>query len=269
MAVVMTTPQLPNIFELAASTAQVQSAHVTDSLDFDDVIAMAEKRLVQWGKERLQAAQFDAQQGFCDINTERNRMEQCEDELARVKELARAADALKEDSLQIGNTLSRSAHVSAVQAQTLTEVKEQLDAAANHIVREADQEKQAFAEQRNKAEALRNEVDSFLGLYKDRLGLIITRSAPHTVRMAFTQIDEAQPSLEFSFTLGLRMPDSDKEDSDVSSTCYRVSRCSPPVPELEELVARLNKSAGAEHSLAAFVCGMRRAFKRFAGSSKA
>merc|ERR1719454_735077 len=89
---------------------------------------------------------------------------------------------------------------------------------------------------------------ALLRTYKDRLGLDISRVAPETVRMAFSLLDERDPSREFSFVLGL------------SKDCYHVKDCALVVPELNKLLEELNNACCSVSALPRFVCSMRRCF---------
>merc|ERR1712146_85394 len=65
------------------------------------------------------------------------------------------------------------------------------------------EEERKIARQREVADAQHAEALKLLSVYKDRLGLAITREAPQTVRMTLSLLVESNPDREFCFTLGL------------------------------------------------------------------
>lgn len=268
MSAVMAAPMSPFAQKRCGSPLPRPSPmHAIET--FEDIIVASRARVAQWGKDRIQAAHLEAQQGFRDLHREHLHLEDFQEELVNVNDLAQAVSTLRDESCRLGHTLAQSSDATSERARVLLNVKEQLLRANDMKLKELHEQKQALAAQQCDATALHGEVDRFLALYRDRLALKITRSAPHTVRMAFTLIDDSQPSQEYAFTLGLQDRGTDEATPSalLGAPTYRVSRCYPPVPELHGLLDSLNMNAGSPHALPAFVCGMRQAFKRFAGSS--
>lgn len=98
-------------------------------------------------------------------------------------------------------------------------------------------------------EKAKEDTQSFLHLYQERLGFCIERVAPRSVKMSFRDLQG--PQMEHSFVLSVVQSE---------PLTYEVSSCKPRVPELSDLVARLNENSSGGSSLARFVCAMRRAF---------
>lgn len=122
---------------------------------------------------------------------------------------------------------------------------------------ELQEQQQKIVEQKEVADAQHAEALKLLDVYKDRLGLTISRVAAQTVRMSFTLIDDSNPTKEFSFVLGI---------AETGCEGYSVCDCTPHVSELTTLLEDLNSHVGSATALPRFVSSMRRAFIKTAST---
>merc|ERR1719181_2390300 len=99
--------------------------------------------------------------------------------------------------------MNNSNEAGAARSQAIASIRDELRSCCERQKVELQKEEQNIATQREVADAQHMEALKLLGIYKERLGLAITRVAPQTVRMSFTLIDESSPGKEFYFTLGL------------------------------------------------------------------
>jgi hypothetical protein len=219
--------------------------------------------LVQWRKDFVSSASFEAQQGLRELSHERDHLRDLKADLTSVQGLVEAASQLQSGGARLAEVLHSSSEAAGSRAQTMIGVCEELNGLCVTHRQELQQEEHKIARQQEVADKQHAEALKLLGTYKDRLGLAITRVAPQTVRMAFSLLDERNPKREFAFILGLAASESQpntKQESAHASGDYSVCECSPQVPELPELLAGLNKDASSATALPRFVCSMRRAF---------
>lgn len=90
------------------------------------------------------------------------------------------------------------------------------------------------------------ELDKGCTLYRQRLGLNFERVGDERLRLTFTNIDPNHPMRAFSFQVFVDSGDK-----------YHVESCEPAVPEINDLLATLNKN----NDFSAFVRSMRKHFK--------
>jgi len=220
----------------------------------EDVFAEPLARMHKWRQDSVQATHAELQRAMRELLRERSCLEDLEADLENAAQEKENAFKLKADSEKVAELVRRSNAAAAARAKGVLRTKEAVAKAHDECRQRLAQEEDALESGRLSAEAHRAEVDGLLRLYSDHLGLVIAREAPKTARMTFTLLDPAEPTREFSFSLGL----------DEASE-YRVVGCDPELPDLGERVARLNEEGDSKVALTAFVCGMRRAFQSTLG----
>lgn len=219
----------------------------------NEVLANHSDRLTQWRRERSQALHQEGHQVLRDFKAERR-------ELDVLQGSARESAKLQGDAIKAnarGEKLVRAVHegleAMSKRSEAAAQARDRFVDLEQRRVEELRREEEAHTERCGTAARRLAEVDHFLELFQERLGLELTRTAPQTVRFAFTLLDEADSSREFSFVLAA--PDGGE---------YEVSDCTPALPprRLAALVARLNGGRPeAASALPVFVCCMRRAFE--------
>lgn len=219
----------------------------------ETVFAESSSRVQLWRKERLQGLQQEVQRAARELTAERAALQELYADLASTAQLTEAAVKLREEGARCEEATRQSAEAAAERSRSAIHARDRLCQAHEACRDELKQENNELAKQTRALAAQESEIERFLALYKDKLGLSIERTAPQTVRVTFTLIDEADPAREFSFVLGL-----------ADSRAYLVTDCCPQVPQLKGLLARLNSDVGVASALPAFVCGMRRAFQEAA-----
>merc|ERR1712139_83609 len=200
-----------------------------------------------------------AQQGLRELSHEREHLKELQEDLAGVQSLVQAASQLQAGGGRLAEVLHSSTQAAGSRAQAITRVCEDLRGLCETQRQELEEEKRKIARQQEVADAQHMEALKLLNTYSDRLGLVITRVAPQTVRMNFSLLNECNPEEDASFTLGI------ENDESKTSDCYCVSECKPEVPELSALVAALNADTSSVSALPRFVCSMRRAFIKSLG----
>lgn len=218
--------------------------------------------LSQWRKDLASSTSSEIQQSLRDLSHEREHLKDLRADLAGVQGLVESASQLQAGGARLADVVQSSNAAAATRAQALGRVRDELCDLHQSQRQRLQEEQRGFATQRAVVDAQHAEALKLLGVYKERLGLDIKREAPRTVRMVFSLIDAAEPTREFSFTLGL----GDLEDK--TSEGYRVCECAPDVPELQQLLADLNSDASSSIALPRFVCGIRRAFFKMARAER-
>jgi len=226
-----------------------------------EVLADAQAQLVQWRKDLISAASFEAQQGLRELRHERDQLKDLQSDLTGVQSLVQVASQLRAGGERLADTLSSCSQAGSSRAQTVAALHEDMQRSCDRSKEALREEKQRATQQKVLSDAQHAEALKLLSTYQDRLGLHIRREAPQTVRIAFCLIDEKDAEKEFCFTLGLATSDKGSSES------YGVLECAPPVPELKKLVEDLNRNACSPAALPRFVCGMRKAFLRLARES--
>jgi len=227
-----------------------------------EVYADAHARLVQWRKDLGSSASFDAQQDLRELCHEKEHLKDLKSDLAGVQSLVGAAAQLQVGGTRLAEVVRSSTEAAATRAQSVARVRDELDRVRDSHRQELQQEERTVSRQKEMADAQHADSLKLLGVYKERLGLEITRVAPQIVRMAFSLMDNSDPSRVFFFTLGL----ADCEDK--ASDGYCVRECTPPVPELQKLVEELNADTSSTVALPRFVCLIRRCFIKMAGGKE-
>lgn len=215
-------------------------------------------RIAQWRKDAAQSAQAEAQQGLREVVLERERLDYLRSDLADIASELQATSDLHEQGAKLREVVRESAEAVAARAEVVVRTKQEFATAHESLRKELRQEDQMLRECRKSGDALYAEAEKLISKYRDHLALSITRAAPHTVRFAFTLLDQADPAREFSFTLGLA-------DQQKLGQSYAVHDCSPSVPHLPKLVEQLNdRCMDSPWALARFVLNMRRLFEKLA-----
>mmetsp|Transcript_57475 Transcript_57475/g.145727 ORF Transcript_57475/g.145727 Transcript_57475/m.145727 type:complete len:253 (+) Transcript_57475:103-861(+) len=223
----------------------------------NDVFASQNDRLLQWRKERSQALHQEGQRALRELQAERRALEQLEDGVRESAGRQQEVANVRERGAKVGQAVREGLEAMAKRSEAAAKARDKFRALEEKRVEDIRKEEQALAEQSAAAAKRLAEVDGFLGLFKARLGLELTRVAPQTVRFALTLIDEADLDAEFSFVLSV-------------GAVYQVPACKPQLPQrrLEALLGRLNHAGPSEAAaLPAFVCGMRQSFQELAAHS--
>lgn len=224
----------------------------------EQVYADSHANVVQWRKEFLSAASFEAQQGLRELRHEQEHLKDLQSGLAGIQSLVQVASHLQNGGARLTEVLNSSGDAAATRAHAIARISDDLRECCQRQQVELQKEERKRELQRELADKQHGEAIKLLNVYKDRLGLEITRVAQQTVRMSFSLIDEADLSKEFSFTLGIA------DSAETKMGGYSVKECTPHVPELPKLLEELNAEVSSPSSLPRFVCSMRRAFVKSA-----
>lgn len=224
----------------------------------EDVMAGSHSNVSQWRKACSTAARAEMQSGVREVHRERARLEDLRTELHCTAELLQVVRHDQAETSQRCEAMRETAAASARRVELIERTRDQLSEAHERQLQELSLEEDALEQKREGAEQRKAEFEGFLSMYKDKLGLAVTIPAAQTVRLTFTLIDPADRAREFSFSLGLALEGKDSSDT------YSVSGCSPSIPNLRALLQCLNAEADTDTALPAFMCGMRKAFKRVA-----
>jgi len=211
------------------------------------------QRVINWRLDSVGAARIDAHQCLAELRRDQASLVDLRNELASAAQLKLIASEQKAENqrlLELERRYRATVTTRVKEAnQTIAKLRDQQESR----LRELDHVEGTIADQRRTAAARMAKVNAFLALFSERLGLSIARIAPQTVRVSFALIDDTDPDRQFSFTLGLASP-----------TAYTVTDCSVKLPNLHELVDRLNSDYDSPSALPTFTCSMRRAFKQVA-----
>jgi len=221
----------------------------------DKTFTASHGKLVRWRQESARSAQLELRRCIQGLRQERADLESSRLGAADTERLLKDTTKAKVWTAKLEEATCQSASVAAKQAEAAKSTRVQLSEAHLAVEKELGREEEALAARRCSARVAVQGIERLLGLYQERLGLAISRAAPQTVQIVFTLLDQEDPSRKFSLTVGL-----------ASSDGYSVLDCSPPVPQLGHLLAKLNSTAEAPTALPAFVVGMRKEFKRIANT---
>jgi len=233
-------------------------AETCDPLATEEVYADAQARLVQWRKDVVNSVRFEAQQGLRELCYERDHLHDLQADLTGVQSLVKAAAQLQVNGTRLAEVLQNSSQAGAARAQAVAHINDDLRARCEKHKQDLQHEERSIIQHQSVSDSQHAEALKLLAIYQERLGLTITREASQTVRIAFSYIDEADPTRDFYFTLGLASSETGTTES------YCVHECMPQVPELSQALAELNRGACSTAALPRFVCTMRRAFLRCA-----
>lgn len=223
------------------------------SSKLSELLATSQLQITQWAKDRASDARADAQEHLVALQRKREHVDDLQADLKSILQKIEIARRVKQEGSHLGEAMRASVAAAGQRSSRMSTVKGKLGDSHEEILQDLQNTEFQLAEQRCASQAKLAGVTQFLDVYRDRLGLDIVPGSK-SVRMGFTFIEDDHTK-QSSFTLGL-------EDS--PSTAYRISACDPPVPELPELLDRLNKETRSASALPAFACGMRKAFKKHA-----
>jgi len=247
-------PTSPTMVAMYASTDSPRALNSTSPANMGDeleeILARPCMQVAQWRKDRALACQADAQKGLRQLSHEQSCLCDTEADLLDLTRDIDAAVALRSDGCRLSQVVSKSVEGVLVRNKAMARVRDQMREAHDLQHHEFQLERRKYEEQHRLDDALNADILCFLQLYKDRLGLSISRLAAQTVRIAFTCIDANNLSKEFSFTLGIS-----------ADQGYRISDCNPQVPRTAALEARLNRAKNQHTALCELLCAMRCSFK--------
>jgi len=224
--------------------------------------ADAQARVVQWRKNVLASAGFDAHQGIRDLCHDREQLKDLQADLSGVQSLVQVASQLQACGGRLADVLQSSATSGTARAQAVAHIADGLRQSCDRCKQELQQEEHSTVQQQALSDAQHAEALKLLATYEDRLGLKIKREACQTVRMSFSLVDEADLDKEFWFTLRLGVSDEDTPEG------YCVPTCTPYVPELAQLLAELNANSSSTTALPRFVCSMRKCFLKLSKEAR-
>lgn len=223
----------------------------------DEAMADHDGQLGQWRKDHLQALQLEAQQAARELGRERAHLKDLAAGLGATERLTEAASKVYAEGVKISETTREAAVAAAKRVEIAEKARNRLLSIAEARNEDLRLEEGASLERLASIAARAKEIERFMSMYRDRLGLSLIRVAPQAVRLTFTLLDRTNLGREFSFTLRLSTPGSSGD-----GCC--VEDCSPALPkkQAQVLLDRLNAAVPSEDAaLPAFVCGMRRAFQ--------
>lgn len=225
-----------------------------DRFGSDEIYGDARARVVQWRKDFLSAASFEAQQGLRELHHEQEHLKDLNSDLTVIQGLVQVASQMQNDGARLAEVLNGSSEAGTARGQAIACISDELHRCCERQKEELQQQQQKIAEQREVANAQHAEALKLLDVYKNRLGLTISRVAAQTVLMSFTLIDDSNPTKEFSFVLGIA------DTGKTGCEGYSVCDCTPYVSELPTLLEDLNSHVGSATALPRFVSSMRREF---------
>jgi len=257
MALVDTTPMEPAASFDFRSTAGMAAGQL------DDILAAHDGQLAQWRRDRLQSMQAEAQKAACQLRHERLALEDVATELAATRQLTEEAATVHAEGLRAMEAARQAAEEAAQRRELARCTRTRLEDVGRARREELEVEERVLQEQDTTMAARAEEINRFLCLFHDRLGLALSRVAPQTVRVAFTLLSTAAPEEECTFTLGLAAIGSKGQGYKVEASCPAL-----PKHKMDMLLDRLNAAEANDTSaLPAFVCGMRRAFQALLAES--
>lgn len=215
----------------------------------EEVCSSHQERVAQWRRDQTHTLQIEAQRGIQETLREEEGLEQLKADMAAVHDLTEAAKHLSSEGSKLNKAIQASLSASGLRAQVAAQARDELLETQQENQKELQKKEHALHQQIQATEDQMVDIEYFLNRYRDSLGLDIFRVAPQTVRLVFSLIDKAQPSREFSVTL-----------APAEQQGYNAFDCSPEVPELKHLMARLNEDPAAAAALPTFLCSLRRAF---------
>jgi len=237
---------------IVVPAASPERSSVACSGDRADIFASNCARVQQWRRDKLAAQRADVQRALHELQRDRTAVSSLRDTLAITEELGEGASDLQASSTRVAQVVRDAAEAAAARAGAASEVRDKLlrDRQAKSEAIVVAEEK--LAKKRQSAEELNCDVEGLFALFKDNLGLSVTRAAPSVVQVELSLVDPADPDRKCSFMLGMADP-----------VTYCVSDCNPPLPAsvVNAFVARLNEANMEPWALPAFVCSLRKRFR--------
>jgi hypothetical protein len=222
----------------------------------EEVCSNHQERVAQWRRDQTHALHAEAQRGIQEVLREEDGLDQLRADLAAVHELTEAAKHLSSEGSKLNKAINSSLSDAAQRAEVASQARDGFCETQQKSQEDLRQQELVLHRQIQDAEDQKVDIEYFLNRYRDSLGLDIQRVAPQTVRLVFSLIDRSRPTREFSVTVALAQQHG-----------YNAFDCSPGVPELPQLLKRLNQDPAAAAALPMFVCGLRRAFVCAANST--
>jgi hypothetical protein len=232
-----------------------------DRVPTEELYADAQAHVVQWRKDFLASAGFEAHQGIRELCHDREQLKDLQADLSSVQSLVQVASQLQAGGGRLAEVLQSSSALGTARSQAVARLTDDLRQSCVRCKQELQQGEYSTVQQRALSNAQHAEALKLFAIYEDRLGLMIRREAFQTVRMAFSLVDEADLDKEFWFTLRLGVSDEDAVKG------YCVPTCTPYVPELAQLLAELNANSCSTAALPRFVCSMRKCFLKLSKES--
>mmetsp|Transcript_27016 Transcript_27016/g.58818 ORF Transcript_27016/g.58818 Transcript_27016/m.58818 type:complete len:252 (-) Transcript_27016:198-953(-) len=220
----------------------------------DTLLAEHSDKLVQWRKDRGQVRKRELQSAIAELGRERSEIDELSLRVNDTGLLTHGLSKLHSRGCQVKGSVQKALESTRQRSQAALEARQRLKEVEVEKLEELRQQREVLDKQTKDSAKRLEEVDKFLNLYRDRLGLSLERVAPQTVRFAFSLLDPEKLEKEYSLTLRW---------TDEEEYCIIASHPVLPSQWHNSLLARLNARAPDESSaLASFIVGVREAFKR-------
>eukprot|EP00927_Polykrikos_kofoidii_P039399 TRINITY_DN33798_c0_g1_i1.p1 TRINITY_DN33798_c0_g1~~TRINITY_DN33798_c0_g1_i1.p1 ORF type:complete len:271 (+),score=55.30 TRINITY_DN33798_c0_g1_i1:71-883(+) len=244
----------PNSPRRGLGPASQRSATLSECRD--ETISSNCSRVLQWRKDMMHVQNADVQRALNELQRERSALNDLRAQAAVTEELAEAAAELQASSARVSQQIRSSAEAAAARVAAATEMMERLNADKRAREKELCEAEAEYEAERREFETRQKEIETLFSLYRERLGLMITRAAPSVARVSFLLLDQQDPTRECSFKLGL-----------ADSISYSIFDCQPSIPSsvTDSLLVHLNRDPANPSALPAFICSMRRVFKKAIG----
>lgn len=244
---------------MASTAVAPVPAHLLAADQLEERIADCVAYVAQWRKDACHAKQQELQHCVRELKAEIANLAALQASLTEAMRLTEAAAQHGVDSAKAKEAARRNVAEATLRAEAVQASLNQLLEASDAQRKVLRHEEGAFDRQRCQGRAQADQLQRFLSLYKERLGLELSRVGPQAMRVAFSLLrsDDCQ-DVAVSFTLRLS-----------ETTAYEASDCNPPLPQFDKLLAHLNAATGSPFALAAFFCGVRRAFKALVSDASA
>ncbi|CAI9735928.1 Hypothetical predicted protein [Octopus vulgaris] len=132
------------------------------------------------------------------------------------------------------------------EANDLIHKKEQMEKDLMLMMEKIHQEKDLISKQDNSVSKKMKEYEKAKNYFIERLGLHFKKTSSDRIQMVFKSINHRKPNKLYIFSIKID-----------ENSKYLVTECHPLVPNIEELVQKLN----ATNNLSNFILSMRKAFK--------
>jgi len=219
----------------------------------DDLISTSRSQTKAWATRKMQVVRIEAKRSSEEAVASLANLEEVRADLKDHEHMAKAAGDLEHMSVETGGIIQRSMGAMEERFRFIVRAKEELNAMVEARSQESQCEKEKSAMKTLAAENKRAELERFLSMYRNRLGLTLVKAGSHALTVTFTKIDPCHPAREFSFSLRL--------GEDPLEAPYHAGDCAPPLEKLDDILEALNKEPDRRCALPKFFCRMRRAFK--------
>merc|ERR1719258_263761 len=150
---------------------------------------MLKQRLVQWRKDVVNSVRSEAQQGLRELCYERDHLNDLQADLAGVQSLVKAAAQLQVGGARLAEVLHNSSQSGAARAQAVARINGDLRARCEKHKQDLQHEERSIVQHQSVAEA------------------------QHAEALKLLAIDQAKPTGDFFFTLGLASSETDTTES--------------------------------------------------------